>query len=124
MPPSRARQTAACSALHRAALPALASFPGNEPCQNMLPVFSPQWLGASAASLTLKAQGSIIINQSISSTGGALSVTLDANTLGAGGFVDVQAVRGEPQIELRTERTDVHRGRFVRREHPLRSVEV
>ena len=47
--------------------------------------------GPGAAGLTLKAGGSIIVNQAISSTGGALAVTLDANTLGGGGYVNVAA---------------------------------
>jgi filamentous hemagglutinin family protein len=47
--------------------------------------------GAGAASLTLKAGGSIIVNAAIGSTGGALGVTLDANTLGGGGYVNINS---------------------------------
>ena len=50
-----------------------------------------QMTGSNAASLTLKAGGSILINQSISSTGGALALTLDSNTLGGGGYVSIGA---------------------------------
>ena len=50
-----------------------------------------QMTGNGAAGLTLKAGGSIIINQAISSTGGALAVTLDADILGGGGYVNVAA---------------------------------
>ena len=44
-----------------------------------------------ATSLTLKAAGSIIVNAGISSSVGALDVTLDANTVGGGGYVNVAA---------------------------------
>ncbi len=44
-----------------------------------------------AASLTLNAYGSIIVSAAISSTVGAMAVTLDANTGGAGGYVNIQA---------------------------------
>jgi filamentous hemagglutinin family protein len=47
--------------------------------------------GGSAASLTLDASGSIIINSAISSTSGAMAVTLDSNLAGNGGFVSVTA---------------------------------
>ncbi|HWC63104.1 MAG TPA: filamentous hemagglutinin N-terminal domain-containing protein, partial [Rhizomicrobium sp.] len=50
-----------------------------------------QMTGANAASLTLNAGGSVIVSSSITSTGGALSVVLDANTLGGGGYVNVAA---------------------------------
>ena len=45
-----------------------------------------------ATSLTLKAFGSIIIDAGISSTSGALAVTLNANTQGFGGYVDVTSL--------------------------------
>jgi len=48
-----------------------------------------QMTGLSNASLTLKAAGSIDILQGISSTGGALAVTLNSNTLGGGGYVNI-----------------------------------
>ena len=44
-----------------------------------------------AASLTLQAYGSINVSAAISSTVGALGVTLDANTGGAGGYVYIAA---------------------------------
>jgi MBG domain (YGX type)/YDG domain len=50
-----------------------------------------QMTGLSNASLTLKAAGSIDILQGISSTGGALAVTLNSNTLGGGGYVNIGA---------------------------------
>ncbi|MBA2589481.1 MAG: hypothetical protein H0U98_12760 [Alphaproteobacteria bacterium] len=50
-----------------------------------------QMTGSSATSLTLKAAGSIIVNQGISSIGGALALTLDANVLGGGGYVNIAA---------------------------------
>jgi filamentous hemagglutinin family protein len=50
-----------------------------------------QMTGSGATSLNLKASGSIIVNQGISSTGGALAVNLDANVLGGGGYVNIAA---------------------------------
>ena len=50
-----------------------------------------QMTGVGAAGLTLKAGGSVIVNQGISSSGGALALTLDANTLGGGGYVNITA---------------------------------
>ena len=42
-------------------------------------------------SLTMKAGGSIVLNSGISATNSALNVTLDADTAGSGGDVDVEA---------------------------------
>ena len=44
-----------------------------------------------AASLTLKAAGSISVGAAITSTSGALNVTLNSNTLGGGGYVGISA---------------------------------
>jgi hypothetical protein len=71
----------------------LQTLPGGNASLGNITVGAPITMSAvgavTAASLTLNAYGSIIINKPINSTGGALALTLDADTGAAGGSVSI-----------------------------------